>query len=185
MALNSFQSAFTYTVSGEMSPGRCAHTCLFYGWASLLSAKSFCPVPGSSPWGLGPVAAASYGRALGIQALCTFPDLLIRTWALTAPSGGVHATGVWKALISYILSLFLPPPCPPALLSQPLPSFSPLLPFSNYKLWSWFWHVGMRLTWFFVSALLFDKLLFLHSSVKIKFSPIQQIFCHIHFLFNF
>lgn len=92
-----------------------------------------------------------------------------------------------KSTESYTLSLFLPPPCPPALLSQPLPFSSPLLPFPNYKLRSWFWHVGIgdSLDSLYLHLLLFDKLLFLHSSVKTKFSPIQQIFCHIHFLFNF
>lgn len=68
----------------------------------------------------------------------------------------------------------------------PLCRLSPIT-CKRYKLRSWFWHVGTggSLASLYLHLLLFDKLLFLHSSVKTKFSPIQQIFCHVHFLFNF
>lgn len=152
-ALNSFQSAFTHGVSGETSPGRSAHMCFFYCWESLLSAKSFCPVPGSSPWGPGPVIAASHRCCFGIWTLHS-PCPPYQNLHLYNTSRGIHAH--WS-LISpgFLHSLFFSS----HFITSP---FSPLSPFSlscfsqlqvSHSHGSDIWNT--RLTWFFVSAFTF------------------------------
>lgn len=152
-ALNSFQSAFTHGISGETSPGRSAHMCFFYCWESLLSAKSFCPVPGSSPWGPGPVIAASHRCCFGIWTLHS-PCPPYQNLHLYNTSRGIHAH--WS-LISpgFLHSLFFSS----HFITSP---FSPLSPFSfscfsqlrvSHSHGSDIWNT--RLTWFFVSAFTF------------------------------